>query len=351
MKIGIESMQRVVNYGSFLQAYGLKKTIEALGHEAVFFDYTSRLPVTGFTAKGLLADKIRRNVFFSWFEDELRSHERLQYRWHREFLPMLGIGYKRNPTEKVDIAVIGSDEVFNCLQPFPNVGFSPMLFGQGIRAQKVISYAASFGYTTLEGLEKYDLVEKLTKYLSSFSALSVRDENSRRIVTSLTGREPYIHLDPVLIYDFELPKVELPAHYVLLYTYLSRPYSAEERQQIKNFCKQNGKQLVSLGWAQDWVERKISADPFQVLAFFNNADYVITDTFHGAVMSIKYNRNFACMVRPDNRQKLKDLLQRLEQQSREITDFSSAGLFKDKSDHCGRKRKCMQLSHEAVEQL
>ena len=33
MKIGILSMQRIVNYGSFLQAYGLKKTVEKLGHE------------------------------------------------------------------------------------------------------------------------------------------------------------------------------------------------------------------------------------------------------------------------------------------------------------------------------
>ena len=39
MKIGIMTMQRVRNYGSYLQAYGLKKLIESLGHEAVFVDY------------------------------------------------------------------------------------------------------------------------------------------------------------------------------------------------------------------------------------------------------------------------------------------------------------------------
>ena len=40
MKIGILSMQRIVNYGSFLQAYGLKKEIEKLGQEVEFVDYT-----------------------------------------------------------------------------------------------------------------------------------------------------------------------------------------------------------------------------------------------------------------------------------------------------------------------
>ena len=39
MKIGIMSMQRIKNYGSFLQAYGLKKIIESLGHDVEYVDY------------------------------------------------------------------------------------------------------------------------------------------------------------------------------------------------------------------------------------------------------------------------------------------------------------------------
>ena len=38
-KVGIMSMQRIINYGSFLQAYGLKKVIEGLGYEVEFVDY------------------------------------------------------------------------------------------------------------------------------------------------------------------------------------------------------------------------------------------------------------------------------------------------------------------------
>ena len=38
MRVGIISMQRVYNYGSFLQAYALKKTVESLGHECEFID-------------------------------------------------------------------------------------------------------------------------------------------------------------------------------------------------------------------------------------------------------------------------------------------------------------------------
>ena len=45
MKVGIISMQRVCNKGSFLQAYGLKKMIESLGHEVIFVDYKVGKPV------------------------------------------------------------------------------------------------------------------------------------------------------------------------------------------------------------------------------------------------------------------------------------------------------------------
>ena len=38
-KVGILSMQRILNYGSFLQAYGLKKILEDLGCDVEFVDY------------------------------------------------------------------------------------------------------------------------------------------------------------------------------------------------------------------------------------------------------------------------------------------------------------------------
>ena len=44
-KVGILSMQRIKNYGSFLQAYALKKLVEDLGHEVQFVDYHVEKPV------------------------------------------------------------------------------------------------------------------------------------------------------------------------------------------------------------------------------------------------------------------------------------------------------------------
>ena len=41
MIVGILSMQRVINYGSFLQAYALKRKLENLGNEVRFIDIES----------------------------------------------------------------------------------------------------------------------------------------------------------------------------------------------------------------------------------------------------------------------------------------------------------------------
>ena len=39
IRVGILSMQRIANYGSFLQAYGLKKIFEEFGCKVEFVDY------------------------------------------------------------------------------------------------------------------------------------------------------------------------------------------------------------------------------------------------------------------------------------------------------------------------
>lgn len=333
-------MQRVSNYGSFLQAYGLKSLVESLGHTVTFIDYRCGKPVVPYSGKArawmlvkMHVPILAKAVDYARYYFLGRTDFNIEYRVR--FLPQLGVSYRYKFDERVDVAVVGSDEVFNCLQTGENVGLSPMLFGQGINAEKVVSYAASCGYTDLGGLERHGLTEKVGAYLKSFAALSARDGNTRQVIRSLTGSEPEMHLDPVLVSDFPLP--EPPSRlrdYIILYTYPSRHYSEKEREEIKDFCRRNGKRLVSIGPAQPWVEQKIPASPLELLAYIKGADFVITDTFHGTVFSIKYNRNFAVRVREDNRQKLGDLLGRLGMGSRRVADFSQLqGMYESAPDY------------------
>lgn len=166
-KVGIMSMQRIANYGSFLQAYALKTMIEKLGHNVQFVDYHVYPPVIQDTSES--TNKLTR--LFKKGLEVFTFHAPLQHKlafikykknYARKYLPLLGITDNYNYQPELDYLVIGSDEVFNCIQKNTNVGFSPELFGAGNHADKVITYAASFGNTTLSKLQQY---KKIMKWL------------------------------------------------------------------------------------------------------------------------------------------------------------------------------------------
>lgn len=337
MKIGIMSMQRIRNYGSFLQAYGLKRIIESLGHEVVFVDFKIEAPANELGT-------LRASIFYRAYRKavrkirigknkilrSLRSQKREGFasfiqEFESKYLRELGVPKEKQYRTKVDVLVIGSDEVFNCTQG-RNVGFSRELFGADNRAGKVISYAASFGNTTLEKLEKNQIQEEVKKLLGNFSALSVRDRNSYDIVKALTSRKPEIHLDPALIYDFkmDMQDVVTETDYIVVYAY-NRRMTEEEGKAVRDFARSKNKKLIAVSGEQDFCDQYVYSEPLQMLSYFKHADYVITDTFHGTIFSVVNHKKFAVLIRKDenaegygNQEKLGYLLEQLGLASRRV---------------------------------
>lgn len=309
MNIGILSMQEVKNYGSFLQAFSLKNTIQSLGHECGFVNIVPGEQLGDYKIGHahrlkLLAERLRGRDFAS----RLKYIYKFQHRFSSEFLPALGVGRGRI-SRHFDTVVIGSDEVFNCAQK-TWWGFSPQLFGQGLDADKVITYAASFGATTVPVLESLGIKETVASLLKDINSVSVRDDNSSNVVCELTGREPFRHVDPVIIFDYSrfMPDSVDTSGCCLVYTYPGRITDKAEIAAIRQFASAHGLQLVSIGHYFPWVDKVVVPTPFEVLACFKSADFVITDTFHGSVFSLKYNKRFATLVRDMNSNKLTSLL-------------------------------------------
>lgn len=69
---------------------------------------------------------------------------------------------------------------------------------------------------------------------------------------------------------------------------------------------------------QGWEDEFALVHPFELLSWFKYADYVVTDTFHGAVISIKYQKNFGAFIRDSNREKLGYLLKMFNLENRQI---------------------------------
>ncbi|TGE34864.1 polysaccharide pyruvyl transferase family protein [Desulfosporosinus fructosivorans] len=347
MKVGIMSMHRIKNYGSFLQAYGLKMTLENLGHEVEFVDYKIEKPIVPTDNDKGVINRSAREVYHM-IRRVIFKKKTFSSLFDMNYFAMLGLSERRKYRTIVDVLVIGSDEVFNCLQSNPNVGYSKELFGKDNNASKVISYAASCGYSTVKGLKNYGINSEVGELLRAFSSISVRDNNSFEVVKELTGIPPVINVDPVIISNFDQlipPQSELN-NYILIYAYGSRINSEVEIKAIKRFAKKYNKKLVSVGAHQKWTDVKIEADPFELLAYVKGADYVITDTFHGSIYSIKYNRPFATIIRESNKQKLRDLLQRFSVEDREVRDMDKLEEILQRSINFERVNRIISMETE-----
>ena len=223
---------------------------------------------------------------------------------------MLNLPDEKNYSYAYDAVIIGSDEVFNFVQRSP-WGFSTQLYGD-INNSCVSSYAACFGYTTMDDVEKYGRAEAIAKSLNNMVNISVRDQNSFQIVKALIGREAAVNLDPVIVGDLpeNLPEIR-DTNYVLIYSYDYRMSDPEIIRKTRAFAKSHGLIIISAGFYQTWVDKNVLPDPEELLRYFKNAEYVITDTFHGTIFSMRMHKQFVTVIRDTNINKLSDLLHRI----------------------------------------
>lgn len=336
-KIGIMSMQRIVNYGSFLQAYGLKSILEELDYEVEFVDYHP--------GECLVQEKDPSNKFQRIFSKVSQAFEietsllnkinfiKYKATYSKKYLPELGITNQYNYSPKLDTLIIGSDEVFNCIQSNSNVGFSAELFGANNNAKKLISYAGSFGNTTYEKIVKYRKAFEIKEYFNNFDAISVRDYNSFDILKKIGIEKVHKNLDPALMYDYmnkcdKIPKnITLGKPYIIVYGYSGR-LSKLEAKAVEEFARKNNKEILFLGGVQHCKGVFKDCSPFEVLGYFKNADCIITDTFHGTIFSIINQKQFLTIIRKSdnnrygNQEKLTDLLSVFELNDRAVFNLN-----------------------------
>lgn len=322
--IGILSMQRVINYGSFLQAYALKQILLKNGVDEVYFiDIKPGRQLSGFeTRKNILTmiKNILRVVLSGGLFSKLKEkifYGKLQESLERNF-SLLELD--KTPPNVLDLVIIGSDEVFNCCQK-TTWGYTLQLYGKIHEAYKVISYAGSFGHTTYEQLIKFDINREIGNQLKTLLAISVRDQNSYDIVNKITGIKPEIHLDPVLVYGYQEElkdrTIYYPERYMIVYSYQGRIAKKEEVKEIILFAKSKNLKILSLYCYYDWCDKDIIPDNLlDVLSWFKGAEYVVTDTFHGTIFSVITKRRFCVFVRDSNGEKINYLLDQLSLKDR-----------------------------------
>lgn len=321
MKVCIVSMQKVPNFGSVLQAYALQHILMSLGHEVEFIDIKKNEADNNLlnNSKSSLnvekTDAVKINNRYLWNRIMHKLSYKQQSKIFTSFMhDELKLDEHRN--KNFDICVIGSDEVFNCLNKSTSYGFTSQLFGNVSCASKVITYAASCGSTTFPELP-FLVRNRIQSAMKNISAFSVRDENTDNFVKELSNTETEINLDPVLIYDFssenrkQSKHIKMPSNACVVYAYGNRISDPEEINHILAFCSKYDLQPVAVGSPQFWIKKYLPVHPFDIGNVFSKAKFVITDTFHGTIFSYKYSSKFAVLIRESNKNKLRDLVNRL----------------------------------------
>lgn len=317
MKVSILSMQHVDNYGSVLQAYSLKKNLESLGHEVYFLDIIAgdndKFNYECAQKAVLDVSKSTNKVFLiSRLKNKLRR-KKVSFMYRRFRVQHL---YNRISSEiLVDTCIIGSDEVFNCMQR-SKWGFSSQLFGDVTTANKVITYAASCGSTKSNMLSK-ELKNEISKAMENIVSFSVRDNNTAEFVNSLLGKKSVINLDPVAIEDFseEIRNIDLskklPPRYCIIYSYEGRMSDENLLSRIREYCVSQDMVPLAFFGKQKGLQSAPILTPFEILKAFELSEAVITDTFHGTLFGAKFATKMAIVIRKSNENKLLDLVQRL----------------------------------------
>lgn len=343
MKIGILTYYGVFNHGAVLQANALKMVIRNLEHECNFirfnrnYDMIPREQVKKYNislksvtlyAKYLMKKGVR-NTFYNLKKNAILNAYR------QAELP-LGEQYNEFSGDAV---VIGSDEVFSL-----EIGVNPFFYGHGLKSDKVLSYAGSFGPTTIHEIkaQKYDRL--IASGFMGMNAISTRDQNSADIISELTGIKPQIVCDPVILYGYtEEMKAYTPDEkgYIIVYSYENNLNAEEENRYIRAYAREQGLKVYAVAYYHSWCDRNIQATPNELLGWIKNAELVVTDTFHGAVISLVCNTPMIVKLR-GNQNKLAFLMNEYGLKERIISHFNDMEKVADCPVDFGRVNAIME---------
>src|SRR4051794_36000382 len=210
MKIGVLTFHRCINYGSYWQARCLLEGLLALGHDAELLDHDSP-EVRWAEWRCALQPQLPRRTARSDYPRYAAKTRRFLSAF--DALPQS----RRFPLDRpedsarYDVVLVGSDEVWNFRHPW--YGSKPIFFGAGLNAERLASYAASFGnHDARDGIHP-----EWAERLRGFAAISVRDENSRQLVRAGLDRESEMVLDPCLQFPPPAARAQPDRRYLALY--------------------------------------------------------------------------------------------------------------------------------------
>lgn len=308
MKVGLITYHSAYNFGSVLQAYATQTVINQLGHEVTVINY--RMPSQKNFYSLFPKNMGKKQFCISCLTlPTIYKRKKRQEKYEDLFSSLYNLTEELNEPEEFrklndcfDVYVSGSDQVWNNKSnEYIGVDWKKYMgpYLLDFTTKKKISFASS-----PESMSKKEL-EEIKEDLLSFSYISCREQWSSNILSDLLGVEVETVLDPTLL----LRKKEwlnltngwknkyTNQKYIFYYVFKGVRGLNADLKKICNIAEERGMTVVTSVPLSFVVPRKnlvnaVDADAIDFIGLINNAEFIITNSYHGTLFSVNFNKKF-----------------------------------------------------------
>lgn len=317
-KAGILTFHKSINYGSVLQAYALLQTIIKIGNPVEIIDYQQKnyKYLYGILRKPCSLDNIKYNLINCCFLKALLTRKKNFENFRKKYLHLSDKRYEyggnlEDIVRAYDVLICGSDQIWNPDAKDFDINFF-LPFAR--RAQK-ISYAVSINGGILDTL---DNKEELKDYLMDFDRISVRERSGKESLSSFLSekKEISVVLDPTLLwkkeeYDKICSSRLIKEPYIFFYSVNFSDYAVKaaeilsDRLELPVYTLYTGRSSAKVMLTRKKIHFCLkTSSPEDFLSLIRNAEFVVTNSFHGTAFSLIYEKKFYSIGRVDGDKKL-----------------------------------------------
>ena len=294
MKIGIVTWYKNGNFGGTLQAFALQTVLQRQGYETEFVNYNEANKLT------TKIKRILKNIFVRIkYPSSAISRKKIwkfvkknmnESRFFNNYNKL-----KDYAKENYKVAICGSDQIWSNINEINEFYYLTFM-----EKSKRIAYAPSIGVNKIDKEKE----KKFKEYINDIKYLSVRETYGRNIIKKITGNSAKVVLDPTLLlnsnewrYFLKLPPPQNKSRYILCY-FIS--YKKEYVDFAERLSKQTNLPIIYISSAKikfGKPKQRSKCGIREFITLINEAEYVLTDSFHGLVFSINFNKKVAVFRR------------------------------------------------------
>ena len=333
------------NYGGIMQAWALQQVLKRMGHEVVTIDRQPDQPSLAYKAARLAYRAGMKAIGKRKAPVNVEKHLPTILQHTRSFIdqhitmsePLYSTQQLREhfDREGYDAVIVGSDQTWRPKYS-PNIYNYYLDFLEDKDILR-IAYASSFGVDEWEYTEEQ--TKRCAELAKKFDAISVREDSGVELCRKYLGVEATHVLDPTLIlgkevYEGLLNVSSISDESARLYSYIL-DRSCEKNEILKSYAKAlNTKDFNCQAeqdfnnWTIDDASKYVMPSPKDWVNGFRKGLYVVTDSFHGTVFSIIFQKPFIALVNSARgASRFRSILSKLDLKDRLLPSSEDADRF------------------------